>query len=243
MNEIQVAAPQAVEPASQALAMISAAATDPNVDPSKLERMFDLYIRVRDDQARVQFQADLAALQALLPPIEKDGAIMVGREPRSRYATAERIDAVIKPLLAEYGFSLAFDSESSERGIRISGKLMHKAGHHETKTVEFPLDTSGGKPGPQAAASTIAYGKRHLIKMHLNIVEKGEDKDGQGSDPISAKQADTIRDLILAGDGVIQEKAFLAWLKVARVEDIPAKRFDEAVAALKRALAKAKEAK
>jgi len=212
---------------------ISRAAMDPTVDVAKMQALLDMAERMQATAARVEYQAALARIQAKLPRIEKDGAIIVSGQTRSRYATLENIDRVIKPLLAEEGFALQFDTQFLDNRLVIEGRLTHAAGHSEIKRVPLALDTSGSKNSTQATGSTISYGQRYLIKMFLNIVECGLDQDGeQPLEPISQDQVIAINDMIRESGANVAK--LLEWVDAKTIADIPANKYGQVVAALQK---------
>lgn len=226
--------PAAIVPSGPAniLEVIARAATDASVDVGKMERLLAMYKDVIADQQRVAFAAALARLQAKLPQIGKEGRIVVKGTERSRYARIEDIDAAIRPILAEEGFSFAFDSESADSKLfKLSCKLSHQAGYSETKTVTIPLDSSEYRTNVQSIGSTLSYGKRYLIKMHLNLIERDEDDDGNGgSAPITEDQAKDIEALMTE---VKADKArFLVFMGAGEVSSILSRDFSKAINAL-----------
>jgi hypothetical protein len=206
------------------LEVISRAARDPSVDVSKLERLLAIQERLLADQRRTSYMAALARLQARLPQInkagritERDGAI------RNRYATIEDIDTAIRPLCAEEGFSFSFDSKGDE----YSCAMQHRDGHVEVKTLRLPIDQGAGRNAVQSAGSTVSYARRYLLGMHLHLITREEDDDGNGgSGPVTAEQAATLRRELAEAGG--SEERFLRWLNVASFEAIPTTRLGAA---------------
>ena len=211
------------------LALLAQAAVDPRMDVAKMERLLEMHRQVTEDQRRVEFAAAMARLQAVLPQISKEGRIVVSGTERSRYARIEDIDVAIRPLLAAEGFSLAFDTEPKDHGLLITGKITHAAGHSETRSLLLPMDAQGAKSPVQGVGSTVSYGRRYLLKMILGIVERGEDDDGQGA-PITESQVADLTALLTEVQA--DQPRFLAYMQVARVEDILAKDYKRAVTAL-----------
>ena len=164
------------------LAVISRAATDKDVDISKMERLLDMQERVMAKDAEMAFYADMSALQDAMPTIKKEGAIIVKGQLRSKYARFEDILGQTKPLLKEYGFSVAFKSDFVEGQLEITGTLSHRAGHQEKTTMRLPFDDSGAKNRVQQIGSSVSYGKRYVYCMLLNV-NVGEDDDGAAADP------------------------------------------------------------
>ena len=220
------------EPSSM-LEVIARAVADPRCDVAKMEKLLDLQERIMDVNRKQVFASAMARLQAKLPQIRKGGRIVVKGQERSRFARHEDLDDAVRPLLAEFGFSFSFDEESAEgNNRRYSAKLAHEDGHSETKHITLPLDVSDYRSGCQSAGSTNAYARRYLTKMHLNIVERDEDTDGNDVEFISEEQA---RDLVALADEVKADKArFLAYMGADAFASILVRDLQKAITALER---------
>jgi hypothetical protein len=157
----------------------------------------------------------MARLVPLLPEIGKHG-----QSHHGAYARLEDIDRGIRPVYAQEGFALAFDTEEVDQAaVLITGRLSHKAGHFEEKKIRLPVDKSGSKNGAQAVISTVSYGKRALTKMFFNLIEAGLDDDGNGgSEAISENQAKDFRAAIDEVNGNLE--GFLRAMKVESIEAI-----------------------
>lgn len=214
------------------LSAIAAAVADPRIDVDKMERLLSMHQQIVKDNREVAFKEALAQLQAELPHIAKDGKIIVKGQERSRYSKIETIDRAIRPLLEKYGFSLSFDSDSQDaKMFRLSCTLAHKAGHDVTKHVLLPIDASDFRSNVQSIGSTVSYGRRTLIKMHLNLIEDGEDDDGNGG--LSAISADQVKDLeTMLADVKGDMKMFLEYMGVPELKDIRVKDWQKAVTAI-----------
>jgi hypothetical protein len=207
-------------PPTDLISIIATAVADPRMDVEKMSRLLDMQERIVADQRKIAFTAAMSRLQGHLPQITKEGRILVKGTERSRYARLEDIDEAIRPLLAEEGFAFSFDSESTEDGrhLKISAKLSHREGYCETKTVMLPIDSSDFRTPVQSVFSTISYGKRQLIKMHLNIVERGEDIDGHKLERITDEQRKDIE--IGLQDTESNVARFLAHFKAEKFEEL-----------------------
>ncbi len=172
-----------VKQSDSVLAVISRAATDPNVDIGKMERLLDMQERVLTRNAEMAFYAAMSELQDAMPTIKKEGQIRVKGELRSRYARFEDILGQTKPLLKQYGFSVAFKSNFVDGQLEITGTLSHREGHHESTTMRLPFDDTGSKNNVQAIGSSVSYGKRYVYCMLLNINITEDDDDGTAADP------------------------------------------------------------
>ncbi len=221
-----------IEHPGDILEIIARTVSDPKMDIDKMERLLAMHERITTENRRVEFMGALARIQAKMPQIEKSGQIIVKGRERSRYAKLEDIDKVIRPLLEEEGFSFSFDSSSQDGKLFVlSCNLSHREGHVETKTLVLPIDSMDYRSEVQSVGSTLSYAKRQLIKMHLNIVEAGEDDDGVGgSEPISESQA-TLIELLIEKKKANKEK-FLVYMGVESIDKISLKNFPKAVSAL-----------
>lgn len=229
------------EPKQQALAVVdetkqvapvsvyeifSQLARDPNIDPSRIAQLMELHQQAEKWQAEKEFIAAMNRLQPRLPRIKKLGKIAfvsknTGDAQSTPYARFEDIDAQIRPLLHEEGFSLSFGTSVLEKGIPgilITATLSHSAGHSRTESMPLPLDTSGSKNAVQAVGSTMAYGRRYLTCAMLNIITIGEDDNGEAPYCLDEQQVKNITDMIAACE--LDGKATNDFLKYMNVQDI-----------------------
>lgn len=213
--------------------LIANMAMSKDVDPSKMKGLFDLQIEMMAKQAEINFNNDLHRLQVDMPRITKDAKILHNGKFISDYATYEKIDEVIRPLLSKHGFGLRFNSEPNGNTVIITATLSHRDGHSITDKIPLGFDTSGAKNNVQAVGSTIAYGKRYLVGMLLNLVFEGEDDDGfkSGYTPITADQAGVLKDMIReTGTDVVKFLNTMTGTK--SVDEIAAKDFNRVYSAL-----------
>ncbi len=223
-------------PAGSMLSIIAQAATNPDVNIDKMERLLAMAQTIRKEEREAAFARDLNALQAEIPQIEKAGIILAKDKVtvRSRYSLIEDVDIVIRPLLKKYGFSVSFNEEAvSGDNYTISCKLLHKEGHSDTKRITLPLDKNEFRTRIQDRGSTESFAHRKLLFMHLNIVQRGKDNDGQGGDEKISEEQE--RDLIAIMEEVNQDKAkFFKFFGIEKVSDLPAKEFAGAIRDLER---------
>lgn len=218
--------PQATQTADM-LALIFRAASDPACNTANMKDLLAMAERMEDRQREKEFNNDLATVQALMPQLDQRGAIEYGKGKPINYALLEDIDLQIRPIYSEHGFAVAWDTEYLDGRIRVIGDFKHRCGRSERRSVTLPSDTSGGKNNVQASGSTVTYGRRMLLKMFFNLIEKGQDTDGANLDKITQKQADEIRDKLTelgANITAFCDKV----MGVEKIEDILATRIDEA---------------
>ena len=220
--------------AASLMEVISRAASDPNTDVDKLERLLGMYERITAQQAKAAFTSALAEMQPALPVITENGGIKNNAGAvQSTYARWEDISDAIRPILHDHGFALSFRISRTEALVSITGVLSHQDGHSEETTLDLPVDTSGSKNAVQAVGSSVSYGKRYTAIALLNITSRAKqdrDDDGAAADPntwITTEQVTTLTALMEEA-GADRDK-FLNYLKVDTLARLPAKRFGEVV--------------
>lgn len=220
------------------LSIVARAASDPNVDIDKLERLMLMQERAIARQSAVEYSAALSDLQAELPSIGERG----DANGRYKFALWEDINTQIKPFLQKHGFSLSFRTDTS-KDITVTGVLSHRNGHSEQTSITLPSDGSGNKNAVQAVASSVSYGKRYTASALLNLTSHGEDDDAYmaATNFVTEEQAVTIDDYIESTAS--NKKAFLGIFKVEATARIKAADYDRAIKLLKEKEAKAKGAK
>lgn len=213
--------PGAIQRAPSVYEIFAQLARDPNIDPARIQQLMELQERAEARQAERDFIAAMNRLQPRLPRIGKDGSIDLGRGKPMKFAKYESIDAVIRPLLTQEGFSIAFGTTANDKGITITATLSHAAGHSRTESMPLPFDTGPGRNNLQAVGSTLSYGKRYLICAMLNLVTVGEDDDGNASGAISKVQEENIQALMsecaLSPEGISK---FMEFMGVKALSDI-----------------------
>ena len=211
------------------LDVIARAAKDPAVNVDKLERLLAIQERLLADQRQQSYKAALARLQAKLPQISKAGVI-TDRDGavRNRYARIEDIDVAIRPICAEEGFSFSFDSRPVASGISFQCTMHHRDGHSETKELVLPVDQGAGRNTVQSVGSTTSYARRYLLGMHLNLVTRDEDDDGNGgSAPATPAQIEELKERLASVQG--SEDRFLRWLAVGSWDEITVEQYGRAL--------------
>lgn len=176
------------------LAVIERAASNPDMDINKLERIIALREQMLARQSVADFNAALSEMQDELPAIAERGAAKVNGQVRYTFALWEDINTAIKPVLKAHGFALSFRTDFTD-GVSVTGVLSHRSGHSEQTTIKLPADASGNKNAVQAVASSVSYGKRYTAGALLNLTSYGEDDDAYSAvDPIDPAWSQSIAD-------------------------------------------------
>lgn len=220
--------------AGNVLQIISRAAADPAVDIVKLERLLEMHERIHERQAKAAYAAALAAMQPELPIIAERGGIKDrSGNVQSRYALWEDIVGIITPILSRHGFALSFRTGNEADRVTVTGVLSHSGGHSEATTLTLPIDTSGSKNAVQSVGSSASYGKRYTAAALLNLRTGEVDDDGQaGGGPTLITDAQLADLEALVQEVGANKAAYLKYLKLADLSQLPAASYTAAVAAL-----------
>jgi len=219
--------------AGSMIEVIQRAAADPSVDMDKMERLLLMKERIDARDAEAQFNAALCAVQSETGRISADAT---NPQTRSRYATYEKLDKVLRPIYTRHGLALSFDEAESPKPdhVRVLCHVTHKAGHRQTFQKDMPADGKGAKGGDvmtktHAAGAAQSYGMRYLLKGIFNVAIGEEDQDGNDlADPTLSEEQVANIDCLLTEVNA-NKKAFLAWAKVERVSDILARNYTAVV--------------
>ena len=178
VTERQESAVTAMEPAT-ILQVIQNAATNPDVDIEKMERLMAMHERLTAKQAEASFNKAMTQAQSEAPQIFKDKK---NSQTHSSYASYEAMDKILRPIYVKHGFSLSFDTgpDPLEGCIRVLCYVSHTDGHSKTYSCDMPADGKGAKGGDvmtktHAAGSGMSYGQRYLLKMIFNIAFSDDD--------------------------------------------------------------------
>ena len=237
MENKEVVIKQANIPAMNPASLLEIAVSQ-NADVDKLEKLMDLQERFEKNQAKKEYNAAMVSAQSEMPIVPEDQA---NNQTRSTYSSYENVLRYTRPVYSKHGFSISFyEGDTTKEGnVRICADVMHSGGHTEKKHVDVPLDNKGikgsvNKTNTHAKGSSISYGRGYLIRMVFNI-STGDDDDGNNAGGnytpvITEKQVADIEALIEeVGD---KTERVLKWLKLEKLEDIPADWYSKVVKTL-----------
>jgi hypothetical protein len=198
---------------------------DPAVGAEKLQALLNIRSKQRMEAAESAYIVAMSDAQARMEPVRKD---CQNNQTRSRYASYAALDRAIRQHYSANGFALSYNTEEipTPDMMRVTCRVMHKAGYSEPFHIDIPIVTKGPQgrdvmTATHATMSAVTYGKRALLKMAFNIAEAGEDDDGNlagGAVPISEKAVGIVKAKIEATG--TDESAFLNWMGVESVEQI-----------------------
>lgn len=227
LPELKIVGPSERLPMTPMDMLNRAVASGANIDV--LEKLMGLQERWQSQQARMAFDDAVAQAKKEIPVIIKNAT---GHNSK-KYANFAAIAKVVDPVLGSHGLSYRFKTAQSEKGIAVTCILAHKAGHFEETTLAGPADASGSKNAIQAIGSTLTYLQRYGLVQMLGLAA-AEDDDGASAglgESVSDEQLLQLNELIQEVDANMA--AFVKLLKVASLDQLPARQFDSALALLK----------
>lgn len=210
-----------------------------------LERLMALQERWEANQARKAFDEAMSNAKAEIPTIVKNRRVgFESRKPGAaktdyRHEDLAEIARTIDPILGKHGLSYRFRTTSEvNQPIVVTCKISHRDGHFEENTLIAGRDESGNKNSIQAIGSTVTYLQRYTLKAALGLAASNDD-DGAKSEAPETISEEQIGEMVELLDATGSNKsAFLGWLKIEKLADLPASRFDEAMAPLRKKAAK-----
>lgn len=221
-NEVQKVDQLPAAPVSNMLEIISRAASDPNVDIEKLERLMALKERMDAKQAEIDFNAAMSRIQAETRRIAADGS---NRQTNSKYATYAALDRVLRPIYTREGLSLSFGTETAPEGmVGMVCYVSHEHGHTREYRAQVPSDGKGAKGGDvmtktHAFGSGTSYGMRYLLKMIFNVAIGEDDDDGNGSvESVDQSWLDAVEAAAdVTGLRSLKEEMIKVWKDAAKI--------------------------
>lgn len=188
---LTIESPQAVavsqSNATTLLQAIERAASNPETDMDKMERLFDMHQKMLKQEAEAEFNAALARAQLHIEPVAHNAT---NDQTRSRYAKLAAINRAIAPIYTAEGFSVSFDTADSPKDgyLRVLATLSHARGHSRVYHMDLPPDEAGAKGNVNktkvhATGSTNSYARRYLVCMIFNVTTE-DDNDGNANEKV-----------------------------------------------------------
>lgn len=221
--------------------VIARAASDPNTDVAKLERLMAMAERVKAKDAEQAFNMAMTAAQGEMGRIAADAN---NPQTKSKYASYAALDRVVRPVYTRHGFALSFDTgvDTAPEHVRVLCHVSHKEGHARTYQVDMPADGKGAKGGDvmtktHAVGAAMSYGSRYLLKMIFNVAVGEDDNDGNGAsgtEPISKDELTELEGLMEQANA--DPEKFCRYMKVGALIEITKKDIGRAREALNLAI-------
>jgi hypothetical protein len=223
------------------LAVISRAASDPNVDIDKFERLLALSERVQAQQAAEAYHTAMTAAQGEMRPICADAN---NPQTRSKYASFYALDLALRPIYTRHGFALSYDTGDGAppEHVRVVCRVS-RGGHTELFHIDMPADGKGAKGGDvmtktHATGAATTYGQRYLLRMIFNIAIFDDDGNSASPPPrgVTTEQIAEINNL--AERAGVDKIDFCGWLGAESFATLTTAQYRRAKQALEARIAK-----
>lgn len=233
-----VAEPVSVNPAPAITPMdMLQIAVAKGADLEQLEKLMGLQERWEANQAKKAFVEALSAFKANPPTVTKNKHARFGQgDKKTEYSFAPlaEVTGAIAPALSRHGLSHQWETAQAEGGlIKVTCILTHILGHSERVSLQASPDSSGSKNNIQAMGSTLTYLQRYTLLAITGLAAGDQDDDGGGPVVLIApEQKDEI--IALMRETGADTAAFLKYMGLDSLDEMPASQFPNAIAALNR---------
>jgi DNA-directed RNA polymerase subunit N (RpoN/RPB10) len=207
-----------------------------------MERLVAMQLDVNKLEAEQSFNRAFARFQATVPNIPKTKHVDMRGGPKWDYPPIDVVMDKIKPTLKDTGLSVSFTDvpPQQEGNYRKRCIIIHVSGHSRFGEFEAPPDNKNPVSDMHKAGGVDTYCCRRALLNVLGLVavdaaNDAENVSGDGQ-KITENQVRTLSALI--SEVAANEEKFLAWVsktfhaEIVTLEDIPANRYNDAVAAL-----------
>lgn len=236
MTKVEMNRPLAV--AQPNIENILALAVQAGRTGAELKELLDVYERMQDRKAMMEFSGAMAEFQRSCPSIQRTSKASIitkgGAKFGYTYAELDEIARTVAPHLHDHGLSYSWDCAVEGNQLTCTCTLRHANGHKVTASFKGSTTTDAGMTEIQKNAAALTFARRQSLIQVLGLTTCDEDTDAQAdscSGPtITESQQNTLNDLII--DVFADRAKFLKFMGADKLADIPASRFDTAVAAL-----------
>jgi hypothetical protein len=201
-----------------------------------VERLAALMERQEDREAKRQFAADFAQMQAQMPEVVASKIVpLKSGGVKFRYAPTEDIMRQAKPFLTRFGFSISLTTTRPALD-RVTGvcTLIHRGGHE--RTSECTVRIGAGDSPSDADIGSATKAQREALCDALGIMRRpGNEEDaaivGNGKS-ITEEQAMDLETRVTSAGADVQK--FLAFAGAESFSSIPAANLDRVLDQLRR---------
>ncbi len=125
----------------------------------------------------------LVAVQTEVEAVTKDST---NPHFKNRYASLEAITEYVRPILARHGLAcIQGGGDLTNGGLIVSTTMLHESGQWISASFELPVE----KGTPQAAGSSITYGRRYGLSAFLALTTEDDDGNAGSARPAPAAKS------------------------------------------------------
>lgn len=206
--------------------------------PDALEKLVALQERMEKRQAEKDFNEALGQFRAACPPIKKNKTANIKTESGGSYAYTyaelDSIAATVDPILERFGFSYIWNTEATEKSVKVECILQHKGGHSKSSFFTVPVESRSGMSPQQKYGAASTFAQRRSLANVLGLTTTDKDTDTATMDPakVTDDQATVIADRVAEVCVGNQKERFLSYMGVEQVADIRAADYKKALKSL-----------
>lgn len=199
--------------------------------PEQLGQLMDLQDRFEQKEAKKAYILALAKFRKDCPDINKDA-----KAHTSKYSTLSNTLDTVKSTMQDCGLTHSWKTETEgkeeKKEVTVTCILTHTGGHSENSSLSGGLDLGPGRNAIQAMGSTTSYLERYTLNAVLGITTREMDDDGYGPNQTidEDQKAFIIDELKKMG---AETTAFLTFMKIKSIDEIPLIKFNKAKNGLK----------
>ncbi len=134
-----------------------------------------------------EFAKAFCELQAKFTTLPKNKEVKAGSF-KYGYTTYDKLLEIVRPLLAEHGFSMSNHCGFVDEHLMMTVRLYHETG--ESIETSLPLKTTAKS---QDFGIELSYMRRYGALCLLGLASEGEDTDGHGADSVPQRSAPARR--------------------------------------------------
>lgn len=155
-------------------------ALDRGATPEAIEKLVELYERLKAGAAREAFVVALSKFQSLCPIIVKEKDVgKKGDKVHYQYAPLSVIVGQVRSILHECELSYTIDTEFKDGLMYAICTVTHVLGHSESSRFMAPIDPKAFMNESHKYASAQTYAKRYAFCNALGILTGDEDDDAR----------------------------------------------------------------
>lgn len=199
-----------------------------------IEKMLELQIKYEQNEAKKAYHKAMAKFKANPPKIWRDLQVKYGSGSNATEWSHSDLGVASEAIgrgLGACNLNHTWRTEPKEnKETKVTCIITHELGHSEETYLQAGPDTSGSKNALQAIGSTVFYLERYTLFALTGLAPARMDDDGQGAGkPIEYINDNQFSSLIDMMNEVKADSAkFFKFFKIETLDELPAKRFDEA---------------
>ena len=221
-----------------------ARAVEKGVDVEQLRELMALEREWRADKAKAEYAAAMTKFGTLRQVVGHNRKGKTAGSVDFSYSDFPKLVKAVTPWLSECGLSFShrhdapvMKPDSTVGHVLVYCRILHSAGHSEE--FMYPAVPDGrldGKVSPsQLIQLAITYAKRQTLAEGLGIATAEDKHDDDSQKPEAVVSDEQAANLTALMDECIKNrKAFLEWLGVEKISDLPASKYARAVAELEK---------